>query len=169
LRTQTRASRGIIERRMSMSPGVCLVRVFRSTLTFVALVALPALVAGCGGTPTSPSASVPFSQVDLRVGTGADAVSGSVLAVNYTGWLYDASKPEQKGAQIDSSVGGTAFTFTLGAGHVISGWDQGVLNMKVGGLRRLVIPPSLGYGVRRSGPIPPNATLVFEIELLDVQ
>ena len=143
-------------------------RVLPSTLAFVALVAASALITGCGGTATSPS-SAPFSQLDLRVGTGAEAVNGSVLTVNYTGWLYDASKPDQKGLQFTSSIGGTPFTFTLGAGGVITGWDLGVPGMKVGGLRRLVIPPSLGYGAARYGPIPPYATLVFEIELLDVQ
>ena len=146
-----------------------LARVFQSACTFVALVVLSAVIAACGGSPTSPSNNVPFSQTDLVVGTGAEAVTGSVLTVNYTGWLYNASQRDQKGLQFSSSVGGTAFTFTLGAGEVISGWDQGVPGMKVGGLRRLVLPPSLGYGASRNGPIPPNTTLVFEVELLDVQ
>lgn len=141
-------------------------RVFPLTVTFVALVVLSA---GCAGSPTSPSTYAPFSQIDLQVGTGAEAVNTKLLTVHYTGWLYDGSQPEQKGAQIDSSVGGTAFTFTLGAGQVIRGWDQGLLGMKVGGFRRLVIPPSLAYGNTRIGVVPPNATLMFEIELLDVQ
>ena len=89
--------------------------------------------------------------------------------MNYTGWLYDASRPDQKGLQFDSSVGRTPFTFNLGSNQVIDGWDRGVVGMKVGGLRRLVIPPSLAYGGTRNGPIPPNATLVFDIELLDAQ
>ncbi len=144
-------------------------RVFSLTVAFVALVVLSAGIAGCAGSPTSPSTYAPFSQIDLRVGTGAEAASTKLLTVHYTGWLYDGTKPEQKGAQIDSSVGGTAFTFSLGAGQVIRGWDQGLLGMKVGGVRRLVIPPSLGYGDARIGVVPPNATLVFEIELLDVQ
>ena len=121
----------------------------------------------CGGSPTTPSA--PFSQSDIRVGTGATAASGNTLSVNYTGWLYDASKPEQKGAKFESSIGGTPLSFTLGSGQVIPGWDQGIPGMRVGGLRRLVIPPSLAYGGNRNGPIPPNATLVFEVELLSVQ
>lgn len=137
--------------------------------TYVALVVLPAVMAGCGDSATSPSNYAPFTQTDLRVGTGADAVAGKLLTVQYTGWFYNASQPDQKGVQFDSSVGQTPFSFTLGAGQVISGWDRGVLGMKVGGLRRLVIPPSLGYGSSRNGPIPPNATLVFEIELLQVQ
>ena len=80
-----------------------------------------------------------------------------------------ATKPDLKGLQIDTSVGGTPFTFTLGIGQVIAGWDQGLPGMKVGGTRRLVIPSSLAYGSVRSGPVPPFATLVFEIDLLNVQ
>ena len=90
------------------------------------------------------------------------------MTVNYTGWLYDATKPDSKGPQFGTS-GDTPFSFSINNGEVIPGWDQGVLGMKVGGLRRLIIPPSLAYGAARNGPIPPNATLVFEIELLSVQ
>jgi len=124
----------------------------------------------CGSsTPTSPGVSVPFSQTDLRVGTGAEAVVGRRLFVNYTGWLYDASRPDQKGQQFDTSAGRGAFAFVLGAGQVIRGWDQGVAGMRVGGVRRLVVPASLGYGAAGSGPIPANATLVFDVELVDLQ
>ena len=140
-----------------------------STVKFMAIVVLSAVAAACADSATSPSSSAPFSQTDVRAGAGADAVNGGMLTVNYTGWLYDASRPDHKGLQFDSSVGKTPFSFTLGAGQVIRGWDQGVLGMKVGGLRRLVIPPSLGYGGTRSGPIPANATLVFEVDLLDAQ
>lgn len=131
-------------------------------------------VAACGGpssVPGSPSANVPFSQTDLVVGTGAEAVNGRTLTMNYTGWLYDANAAEQKGTQFDSSLsaGGPPFVFELGAGRVIQGWEQGVPGMRVGGKRRLVIPPNLGYGSSGSGPIPGNATLVFDIELLAVQ
>jgi FKBP-type peptidyl-prolyl cis-trans isomerase FkpA len=147
---------------------VILARVLRWTITFVALVVLSAPIAGCGASTTAPS-SAPFSQTDLIVGTGAAAVTGSALTVNYTGWLYDASQPDQKGTQFDSSVGRAPITFTLGGGQVIIGWEQGLPGMQVGGLRRLVIPPSLGYGSSRYDIIPPNATLVFEIQLLDVQ
>ena len=139
----------------------------RGSSILLACVALAA-AAGCGSSPTSPS-TAPFSQTDVRVGTGADATSGSTITVNYTGWLYDASKTNGKGLQFDTSVGGTPFSFALGLGQVITGWDQGLPGMKVGGLRRLVIPPSLAYGAVRYGPIPPDATLVFEIELVDVQ
>ena len=131
-------------------------------------VIVAAALAGCGDSPTEPSSSAPFSQTDVRAGTGTDAVAGKAVTVHYTGWLYDASKTDNKGVQFETSVGGTPFSFTLGFGQVISGWDQGVPGMKVGGLRRLVIPPSLAYGAVRNGPIPPNATLIFEIELLEV-
>ena len=128
---------------------------------------------GCGGdsNPTAPILpGAPFSQTDLRVGTGADALAGRRVTVHYTGWLYDHTRPEQKGQQFETSIGRTPFPFTLGAGQVIRGWDQGVAGMKVGGQRRLVIPPDLAYGsAGAGGVIPPNATLVFDIELLDVQ
>jgi FKBP-type peptidyl-prolyl cis-trans isomerase FkpA len=148
---------------------VILVRVSPATFTFVALVVVSAAIAGCSSSPTSPSTNASLSQTDLRVGTGAEAANGSLLTVHYTGWLYDATKPGYKGLQFDSSVGRTPFSFTLCVVVVIYGWDQGVPGMKVGGLRRLVIPPSLGYGATRNGPVPPYATLVFEIELLEVQ
>jgi FKBP-type peptidyl-prolyl cis-trans isomerase FkpA len=92
------------------------------------------------------------------------------VRVNYTGWLYDLSRPEQKGQQFDSSAGREPFEFLLGSGQVIPGWDRGVAGMKVGGQRRLIIPPDLAYGATGAGGvIPPNATLVFDVELLDVQ
>jgi FKBP-type peptidyl-prolyl cis-trans isomerase FkpA len=130
---------------------------------------LAALVAGCGDSPAAPSAAPAFSQTDLRLGTGADAAAGKALSVHYTGWLYDASKTDHKGLQFETSVGGDPLAFTLGAGQVIRGWDQGLIGMKVGGLRQLVIPSSLAYGGARNGPIPPFATLIFEIDLVDVQ
>lgn len=133
----------------------------------IVCVALCAALGACGSSPTSPT-SAPFSQTDLRVGSGADAAAGKVVTVHYTGWLYDGSRSDGKGVQFETSVGGTPFSFTLGFGQVIAGWDQGLPGMKVGGLRRLVIPPSLAYGSVRNGPIPPNATLIFEVELIDV-
>ena len=134
--------------------------------------ALAAASCGGGSSPTS-STTLPyaaFSQTDLRVGDGAEATPGTSLLVDYAGWLYDPAQPEQKGQQFDSSVGREPFSFTLGAGRVIPGWDQGVAGMQVGGQRRLIIPPELAYGSAGAGAaIPPNATLVFDIELLDVQ
>jgi FKBP-type peptidyl-prolyl cis-trans isomerase FkpA len=108
--------------------------------------------------------------VDLRVGTGTEAVAGNLLTVNYTGWLYDPTKADLKGLQFDTSANSTTpFTFPLGVQQVIQGWDQGIVGMKVGGVRKLVIPSSLAYGGVRNHSIPPYATLVFEIELVDVQ
>lgn len=127
------------------------------------------LVTACYGSPASPAANAPFSQSDLRVGAGVSAESGKILVVNYTGWLYAADKPDQKGLQFDTSIGIDPLEFTLGVGAVIPGWDQGLVGMKVGGVRRLVIPPSLAYGGLRQGPIPPNTSLVFEVELLEVK
>lgn len=139
------------------------------------LIVLSVLVAtsACGGSnasPTSPSQpGAPYSQTDIRVGTGAEATAGRTLTVNYTGWLYNPSGTDGKGTQFDSSAGRGPFSFVLGRGQVIAGWDQGVAGMRVGGLRRLVLPPNLAYGASGNGPIPPNATLVFDIELLNVQ
>lgn len=138
-----------------------------SATRIVALV-LCAISIACTDNPTSPTIAAPFSQTDLRLGTGNEAAIGSLLTVNYTGWLYDPGKPEQKGLVFDTSLGKTPFTFSLGAAQVIPGWERGVLGMKAGGIRRLVIPPSMAYGDQRAGAIPPNTTLVFEIELLSI-
>ena len=104
---------------------------------------------------------------DTSVGSGAEARAGQLVSVHYTGWLYTEGV---QGAKFDSSKDrNDPFEFGLGAGHVIRGWDEGVQGMKVGGTRRLVIPPALGYGARGAGGvIPPNATLLFEVELLGV-
>jgi FKBP-type peptidyl-prolyl cis-trans isomerase FkpA len=134
----------------------------------VAPLALAVFFAGCSDSPTTPANNAPFSQTDIVAGTGGDAATGRVVTVHYTGWFYDASGSGGKGVQFDSSAGQTPLSFTLGAGQVIRGWEQGLQGMRVGGIRRLVVPPSLAYGDTRFGPIPPNATLVFEIELLQV-
>lgn len=107
---------------------------------------------------------------DTQIGTGDEATPGRFISVHYTGWLFDPAAPDNKGRKFDSSLDrGTPFEFELGAGHVIQGWDQGFAGMKVGGTRTLVIPPELGYGARGAGGvIPPNATLLFEVELLGV-
>jgi FKBP-type peptidyl-prolyl cis-trans isomerase FkpA len=143
----------------------------RRFLSISTLVLAAFAVAAYGNdSPSSPSGvSVPFSTTDLKVGTGVEATSGRRLTVHYTGWLYSASATANKGSQFDSSVGRSPFTFTLGAGQVIRGWDQGCVGMKVGGQRRLIIPPDLGYGSQSAGSIPANSTLLFEVELLDVQ
>src|SRR5262249_55000686 len=114
-----------------------------------------------------PSASLQIE--DLQEGNGAAAASGQQIEVFYTLWLFDPRVPDHKGRKVDSTDqhGGVPFSFRLGAGQVIKGWDQGVEGMKVGGKRRLVIPPALGYGAHGAGGvIPPGATLLFEIELL---
>ena len=142
----------------------------------IAALALPIVVAlstlstlssaACVGSPTTATTSAPFSQTDVTIGTGAAAVSGNTLAVTYTGWLFDSSQPSSQGAQFDTS---NNYSFVLGNGTVIPGWDQGLLGMKVGGRRRLVIPPSLAYGDTRRNILPPNATLLFDITLISVQ
>ena len=109
-------------------------------------------------------------KTDVKLGKGAEAKAGQLVSVHYTGWLYDAAAPDHKGNKFDSSRDrGTPFQFPLGLGRVIKGWDVGVQGMKVGGQRTLVIPPEMGYGARGAGGvIPPNATLVFDVELLGV-
>jgi FKBP-type peptidyl-prolyl cis-trans isomerase FkpA len=125
-------------------------------------------VAGCN--PAGPGDEPPFESVDLRLGTGAEAVNGKIAVVDYVGWLYDASRVENKGQVFDTSLNSPQpFSFVLGTGSVIRGWDQGVAGMKVGGVRRLIIPSSLAYGGQGVGVIPPYSTLVFEIELLEVR
>ena len=99
--------------------------------------------------------------IDIVLGEGEEAMSGQTVTVNYTGTL-------ENGEQFDTSIGRAPFPFPLGAGRVIKGWDEGVAGMKVGGKRKLVIPPELGYGSRNMGPIPANSTLIFEVELLKV-
>jgi FKBP-type peptidyl-prolyl cis-trans isomerase len=107
---------------------------------------------------------------DVKTGTGTEAGAGREVEVHYTGWLYDEGKTDHKGRKFDSSRDrNEPFSFRLGGGEVIPGWDQGVAGMKVGGQRMLTIPPDLGYGAQGSGGvIPPNATLVFDVELLNV-
>ncbi len=117
--------------------------------------------------PTTPSG---LQYEDTVVGSGATASAGARVKVHYTGWLHDPSAANGRGQKFDSSKDrGDPFAFPLGAGHVIRGWDEGVQGMQVGGTRVLTIPADLGYGARGAGGvIPPNATLVFEVELLAV-
>jgi FKBP-type peptidyl-prolyl cis-trans isomerase FkpA len=132
------------------------------TVFLLALVFL----AGCRG-----DAVTQLEKQDVKVGSGAEAKAGQVVRVHYTGWLYDSSAPDKRGKKFDSSKDGNQpFDFTLGAQEVIPGWDEGVAGMKVGGTRILTIPPAMGYGERGAGGvIPPNATLVFEVDLLAVK
>ena len=112
-----------------------------------------------------------FQKIDTKVGTGETAEIGKTVNVHYTGWLYDEAAPNNKGPKFDSSHDRKEyFSFMLGAGRVIKGWDKGVEGMKVGGQRTLIIPPSMAYGSRGAGNIiPPNATLIFEVELIGLK
>jgi FKBP-type peptidyl-prolyl cis-trans isomerase len=132
------------------------------------------LVVSCGGgredDALSKTTLTKLETTDMKVGTGAEARQGRRVSVHYTGWLYHPTKPEHKGRQFDSSRDrGQPYDLTLGQGEVIPGWDQGLVGMKVGGQRRLVIPPALAYGSSGQGEIPPAATLVFDVELMGVQ
>ena len=112
-----------------------------------------------------------FKKIDTKVGSGDEAEIGKTVSVHYTGWLYDESAPDKKGRMFDSSFDRKEpFSFMLGAGRVIKGWDRGVLGMKIGGQRTLIIPPSMAYGSRGAGRvIPPDATLIFEVELIGLK
>ena len=137
------------------------------------------LACAAGGAWAAPAATAaaamaaPAKQqlqtIDTVVGKGKPAAAGNTVTVKYTGWLYAPQAPQGRGPQFDTSVGGAPFTFPLGMGAVIKGWDQGVAGMKVGGKRTLIIPAELGYGARGAGPIPPNANLIFDVELIEVK
>ncbi len=157
-----------------------------ATVLGVAASALAAVAfAQTGQMPAKPSADIEspslsskigahvteLNKIDTKQGDGAEAVAGKTVIVHYTGWLYDPSAADGHGKKFDSSLDRKSpFGFPLGAGRVIKGWDEGVAGMKVGGKRTLVIPPQMGYGERGAGGvIPPNATLIFDVELLEVK
>ena len=140
------------------------------------LLALQALAQQSATAPAPARPAAPAEPTvlvtDVVAGIGDEALPGMVVIVHYTGWLYDPAATEHRGREFDSSRGrGQPFSFHLGAGRVIRGWEQGIPGMKVGGTRRLVIPPDLAYGPRGAGNgvIPPNATLLFDVELLAVE
>ena len=155
-----------------------MIRPMRNYITRLLLTFCLTAIAACGSSqsPTTSTADggVTTLQItDVTAGTGTQAINGRILTVNYTGWVYSASAADHHGVQFDSSrsAGRSPFQFTLGVGQVIAGWDQGMVGMRVGGRRILTIPPALAYG---SSPpagsgIPRNASLVFDIELLDVR
>jgi FKBP-type peptidyl-prolyl cis-trans isomerase FkpA len=137
----------------------------------LSLLAVFALAACTAAPPAHATGSVDkLTAIDQKVGTGAEAKDGMKVTVQYTGWLYDDKAKDHHGAKFDSSFDhGEPFSFLLGQGSVIAGWDQGVAGMHVGGKRILLIPAALGYGASGAGDdIPPNASLVFEVELLKV-
>ena len=151
----------------------------KQILFLIGVVGVIGTFAACSNDSSSPSnttsgggvSSITTLQTtDVKVGTGTEATNGRTVSVHYTGWLYSESATDHHGTKFDSSVDrNLPFTFILGAGQVIKGWDQGVLGMKVGGQRTLTIPPSLGYGSAGAAPlIPANATLVFDVQLLAV-
>jgi FKBP-type peptidyl-prolyl cis-trans isomerase FkpA len=143
-------------------------------LRTVGLVIFAGMIAACNGKPGAPvpaSGVTSMQSVELKAGTGEAVTAGKIAVVQYTGWLYEASAKDNKGKQFDSSrTGGQPFKFPVGTGQVIKGWDQGVLGMKVGESRRLIIPADLAYGDSGAGGvIPPGATLVFDIDLIAVE
>jgi FKBP-type peptidyl-prolyl cis-trans isomerase len=152
-------------------------RFSRTTFSTLAAIALTTLTASAVSMPTAAMAQTPgkamttasgLQIIDGTVGTGATPKPGQICVMHYTGWLYEDGK---KGKKFDSSVDrNEPFEFPIGQRKVIAGWDEGVASMKVGGKRTLIIPPTLGYGARGAGGvIPPNATLIFDVELLDVK
>lgn len=134
----------------------------------VAVLALSTLLAGCAA--FGPPDTTRLHVTDIKAGSGAEAAVGKQVVVHYTGWLYDATKPDYKGRLFDTSrTRSQPFTFTLGQRRVIKGWEEGVLGMKAGGLRNLIIPSEKAYGPNSLGLIPSNSVLVFDIELLEVK
>jgi FKBP-type peptidyl-prolyl cis-trans isomerase FkpA len=166
----------IFDQRAAISRGT---RIFAAFAAFAvgATIALPAFAqtavppASTQGASKLDAMPKELQKIDVKQGTGAEAVPGKIVVVHYTGWLYDPAKPDNKGSKFDSSRdAGRPFDFPLGGGRVIKGWDQGVAGMKVGGQRTLVIPPDMGYGARGfPGAIPPNSVLIFDVELLEVK
>jgi len=121
--------------------------------------------------PAMTASITELQKIDTQVGTGREAEPGFNVTVHYTGWLYDEAAEGKKGKKFDSSLDRKQpFNFFLGGGQVIQGWDEGFAGMKIGGKRTLIIPSEMGYGARGAGgAIPPNATLIFDVELLDVK
>ncbi|TMH21522.1 MAG: FKBP-type peptidyl-prolyl cis-trans isomerase [Betaproteobacteria bacterium] len=156
-------------------PSRCLALAFAATIILFEQSGI-ILAQTPGTTSTSPESKMDakitqLHKTDIQVGTGTEAVTGKIAVVHYTGWLYEPASTDKKGRKFDSSLDqGSPFSFPLGGGRVIPGWDDGVAGMRVGGRRTLVIPPDLAYGSRGAGDvIPPDATLIFDIELVAVR
>ena len=149
----------------------------KSVFQLIATLACAVALTACGAAANTDKPVVldPTTQVkelvitNPVVGTGTEAAAGDTLSVLYTGWLYDASKPDNKGKQFDTNPAGASYDFPLGIGHAILGWDRGLLGMKVGGTRILSIPYTLGYGERGASSIPAYAGLLFEVKLIGVE
>ena len=158
-------------------PGFVAALAIAATIGTSAAQTTPAPAAPAAGDASSSISSkigakvTQLQKIDVSAGSGAEAVAGKTVVVHYTGWLYDPAVANGHGAKFDSSLDRQSpFSFPLGGGRVIKGWDEGVAGMKVGGKRTLVIPPNMGYGERGAGSvIPPNATLLFDVELLEVK
>jgi FKBP-type peptidyl-prolyl cis-trans isomerase len=134
--------------------------------------AAPSATSTSADPPTSGAETMALQKIEIAPGTGVEIKSGQNALVHYTGWLYDVAAPENKGKKFDSSLDrNQPFEFPVGGGFVIRGWDEGVVGMKVGGKRRLVIPPEMGYGAAGAGGglIPGGATLVFDVELVEIR
>ena len=145
-----------------------------TSITALGLAALPLLSSAHDDAAHAAKGSQPgvdLIKIDVKPGSGETAVAGKLVTVHYTGWLYDATAKDHKGKKFDSSRDrNEPFSFPLGGRQVIQGWDEGVAGMQVGGQRTLIIPPQMGYGSRGAGGvIPPNATLMFDVELLGVR
>jgi FKBP-type peptidyl-prolyl cis-trans isomerase FkpA len=139
-------------------------------------IALAGLLAGCERRKEVPppkpfvadTSSIQFQKIDTVVGSGKPAKVGDRVTVHYTGWMYDPKAPQQRGEEFDSSLKRLPFTFRIGGAAVLKGWDEGVAGMREGGKRVLVVPSAMGYGKEGTGPIPANANLIFEIQLVEV-
>lgn len=156
---------------------------YKKILALTASLSASLILTGCGNNTTNDTKSIEvaepkamttasgFQKIDTVIGQGPAAQAGQTVSVHYTGWLYDEKAANNRGLKFDSSVDrGSPFDFPLGAGRVIKGWDNGVAGMQVGGKRTLIIPAEMGYGTRGAGSkIPPNATLLFDVELLGIK
>jgi FKBP-type peptidyl-prolyl cis-trans isomerase FkpA len=158
----------LLTARSAVAVAVAMGALFASSATGAQAPAAPTATTGDSKLNAMPTT---LQKIDVKQGAGAEAVSGKPVIVHYTGWIYDDSKPDKKGAKFDSSRDRQVpFGFFLGEGKVIKGWDEGVVGMKVGGQRTLIIPPNMAYGERGAGGvIPGNATLIFDVELLQVK
>jgi FKBP-type peptidyl-prolyl cis-trans isomerase FkpA len=145
---------------------------FLSLALCVTLVASSAPMSASAAKPAPaarPAAALKLQKIDTKPGSGKLAMNGSMVSIHYTGWLYAPKSSTLRGAKFDSSNNAKPFTFKLGAGAVIKGWDEGIKGMKVGGRRTLLVPAALAFGKEGLGAVPPGANLIFEVELVDVK